>query len=57
MPGTHALQWGAYDPDLPGCISTGETFEEVQRNIKEGIELHTRIIPMASSTAERAAGS
>ena len=32
--------WGAYVPDLPGCISTGETFEEVQRNIKEAIELH-----------------
>ncbi|HZP81836.1 MAG TPA: type II toxin-antitoxin system HicB family antitoxin [Chthonomonadaceae bacterium] len=32
--------WGAYVPDLPGCISTGKTFEEVQRNIKEAIELH-----------------
>jgi predicted RNase H-like HicB family nuclease len=32
--------WGAYVPDLPGCISTGDTFEEIQRNIKEAIELH-----------------
>jgi predicted RNase H-like HicB family nuclease len=32
--------WGAYVPDLPGCISTGETLDEVKRNIKEAIELH-----------------
>ena len=32
--------WGAYVPDLPGCISLGDTFEEIQRNIKEAIELH-----------------
>jgi predicted RNase H-like HicB family nuclease len=39
--GTQAEEnWGAYVPDLPGCISTGETFEEVQRNIREAIQLH-----------------
>ncbi len=32
--------WSAYLPDLPGCISTGETFEEVQKNIQEAVELH-----------------
>ena len=32
--------WNAYVPDLPGCISTGETLEEAQRNIQEAIELH-----------------
>jgi predicted RNase H-like HicB family nuclease len=32
--------WGAYVPDLPGCISTGDTLEELQRNIQEAIELH-----------------
>ena len=32
--------WGAYVPDLPGCISTGETLEDVQRNIREAIQLH-----------------
>ena len=30
----------AYVPDLPGCITTGRTFEEVERNIREAIELH-----------------
>ncbi|MBI3652293.1 MAG: type II toxin-antitoxin system HicB family antitoxin [Acidobacteria bacterium] len=32
--------WGAYVPDLPGCISTGETLEEAQHNIREAIHLH-----------------
>jgi predicted RNase H-like HicB family nuclease len=32
--------WGAYVPDLPGCVSTGQTVEEAQRNIREAIQLH-----------------
>jgi len=32
--------YSAYSPDLPGCISTGETREEVERNMKEAIEFH-----------------
>jgi len=32
--------YSAYVPDLPGCITTGKTLEEVQRNIREAIELH-----------------
>jgi predicted RNase H-like HicB family nuclease len=32
--------YSAYVPDLPGCISTGRTLEEIKRNIKEAIELH-----------------
>jgi predicted RNase H-like HicB family nuclease len=30
----------AYCPDLPGCQSQGETFEEAMTNIKEAIELY-----------------
>jgi predicted RNase H-like HicB family nuclease len=30
----------AYVPDLPGCVATGETLEEVGRLIREAIELH-----------------
>lgn len=30
----------AYSPDLPGCVSTGGTREEVERNMREAIELH-----------------
>jgi predicted RNase H-like HicB family nuclease len=28
--------WAAYVPDLPGCITTGKTLEETERNIREG---------------------
>ena len=30
----------AYVPDLPGCVATGDTQEEVERLIREAIELH-----------------
>ncbi len=30
----------AYVPDLPGCITTGKTVEEIGHNILEAIELH-----------------
>jgi predicted RNase H-like HicB family nuclease len=32
--------WGAYVPDLPGLGVVGDTFEEVQQLITEGIPLH-----------------
>ena len=32
--------WGAYVPDLPGCVTTGKTLDETKRNIHEAIELH-----------------
>ena len=32
--------YSAYVPDLPGCISTGETVAEVEQNIKEAIAFH-----------------
>ena len=34
--------YSAYSPDLPGCIATGATREEAERNIHEAIELHVR---------------
>ncbi len=30
----------AYVPDLPGCVATGATVEEVEISIREAIELH-----------------
>ncbi|BAP55194.1 hypothetical protein THII_0897 [Thioploca ingrica] len=35
-------EWGyyAYCPELPGCQSQGETFEEINLNIKEAVELY-----------------
>jgi predicted RNase H-like HicB family nuclease len=36
--------WAAYVPDLPGCITTGKTLEETERNIREAIEGHLRTL-------------
>ena len=32
--------YSAYSPDLPGCVSTGGTQEEVEASIREAIEFH-----------------
>ena len=32
--------YGAYVPDLPGCISTGKTWDEMQQMIREAIVFH-----------------
>lgn len=51
--------YSAYVPDLPGCISTGETLAETEVNIKEAIELYIdtlkedgQTIPQPSITAK-----
>lgn len=50
--------WGAWVPDLPGCVAVGKTREEVSRSIQEAIEFHLEgmradgnPIPPPSSTA------
>jgi predicted RNase H-like HicB family nuclease len=32
--------YGAYVPDLPGCVAVGETREEALNLIREAIDLH-----------------
>jgi predicted RNase H-like HicB family nuclease len=32
--------FSAYVPDLPGCVATGASVEEVEREIREAIQLH-----------------
>jgi predicted RNase H-like HicB family nuclease len=32
--------WTAYVPDLPGCVTTGKTLDETERNIREAISGH-----------------
>ena len=51
--------FGAYVPDLPGCVAVGETRAEVTRLIHEAIEFHVEgmkedglAIPQANSTSE-----
>jgi predicted RNase H-like HicB family nuclease len=54
-----ARNYAAYVPDLPGCVSTGATLEEVKTEIREAIEFHLEgmkedgtPIPPPSSLAE-----
>ncbi len=32
--------YSAYVPDLHGCVATGHTLEETEREIREAIEFH-----------------
>ena len=32
--------YSAYSPDLPGCVATGSTREEAERNMHEAIVMH-----------------
>ena len=34
----------AYVPDLPGCVSTGRTLDEVLKNIREAVEGHLEVM-------------
>lgn len=36
--------WCAYIPDLPGCISTGKTWEKMQEMIKEAVTGHIEVM-------------
>ena len=38
-PGSDGV-WGVYFPDLPGCISLGDTFESAVKNAEEALGLH-----------------
>ena len=51
--------YSAFSPDLPGCVATGGTREEAERNMHEAIELHVRglkedglPVPESNSIAE-----
>ena len=51
--------FGAYVPDLPGCVAAGKTRDEVLTLIREAIEFHIeglkqdgQPIPPPSSTSE-----
>jgi predicted RNase H-like HicB family nuclease len=51
--------FGAYVPDLPGCVAVGESRREVLKLIREAIQLHLEAlreagepIPPATSRSE-----
>jgi predicted RNase H-like HicB family nuclease len=35
-----ATGYSAYSPDLPGCVATGSSRDEIDKNMREAIELH-----------------
>jgi predicted RNase H-like HicB family nuclease len=48
--------YSAYSPDLPGCVATDKTCEEVERNMHEAVEMHIQglledRLPIPESTA------
>ena len=48
--------YSAYSPDLPGCVATGETREETERNMYGAIQMHIQGLiedglPIPQSTA------
>jgi predicted RNase H-like HicB family nuclease len=54
-----STSFGAYVPDLPGCIAVGDSREEVLKSIQDAIELHLEAlrengepIPPPSSSSE-----
>ncbi|MEP7353608.1 MAG: type II toxin-antitoxin system HicB family antitoxin [Acidobacteriota bacterium] len=32
--------FGAYAPDIPGCVSTGRTLEETRQRMAKAMEMH-----------------
>ena len=36
--------YGAYAPDLPGCVATGGTLDETRQRMREAITFHLRSI-------------
>jgi predicted RNase H-like HicB family nuclease len=54
-----ANNYGAYVPDLPGCVAVAETKSEVLKLIREAVELHLESlredgnpIPQPTTTSE-----
>jgi len=48
--------YSAYSPDLPGCVATGKTIKDVEKNMYEAIEMHLEgmkedKIPVPESTS------
>lgn len=51
--------YGAYAPDLPGCVAVGDSVEDVEQNMRAAIAMHLKgivedgePIPASETTAE-----
>jgi len=38
--GAEGANYSAYAPDLPGCVATGATREEVEREMRDAVAFH-----------------
>ena len=54
--------WSSYVPDLPGCVSVGDTLEECRANMAEAVAAHVTFmrqrgltVPDASTRTEELA--
>ncbi|HEY7087428.1 MAG TPA: type II toxin-antitoxin system HicB family antitoxin, partial [Tepidisphaeraceae bacterium] len=52
-----STSYGAYVPDLPGCVAAARTLREVRKLIREAIKLHVqdlreRGVPVPKATTE-----
>ncbi|MFI5004589.1 MAG: type II toxin-antitoxin system HicB family antitoxin [Solirubrobacterales bacterium] len=36
--------WGAYSPDVPGCVAAGQTKEEVEKLMREALPDHIALM-------------
>jgi predicted RNase H-like HicB family nuclease len=46
--------FSSYSPDLPGCVATGKTRTEVEREMREAIEFHIEGLRMAGEAVPQA---
>jgi predicted RNase H-like HicB family nuclease len=51
--------YSAYVPDLPGCTTSGDTVDDIRRNIKDAVDTyieslreHNELIPAPISTSD-----
>ena len=45
--------FSAYSPDIPGCIATGGTRKEVEKNMREAIEFHLEGLALEDISAPK----
>ena len=48
--GSDAAGYSAYAPDLPGCVATGASREDVEREMRDAIAFHVEGLRDAGET-------